>query len=61
MNSAMGPILKKILLKSVLVGPMNSARDPHKKTQTHMSAIFNAIQTYTYFTFKLIFWYYLWA
>ena len=27
------PVLKLILLDSVLVSPMNSARDPEKKTQ----------------------------
>ena len=41
------PILKKNLMKSVLAGLVNSAWDPLKKTQTHTSVVFSAIQTYT--------------
>ena len=41
------PVLKKILLKSILAGLVNSVQDPHKKTQTCPSVVFSAIQTYT--------------
>ena len=29
------------------MGPMNSAWDPHKRTQMHTFVVFGAIQTYT--------------
>ena len=58
-NSAWDPILKKNLLKFVLAGPITSAQDPHKKTQSRKSLVFSAIQTYTKcafaFSFLLLF------
>ena len=55
MNSAWDPILKKNLLKFILAGPITSAQDPHKKTQTRKSLVFNAIQTYTKYAFAFSF------
>ena len=37
-------VLKKNLLNSILVGPVNSTQDLRKKHQTQTSPIFNAIQ-----------------
>ena len=39
-------ILMKILLKKVLVSPLNSARDPLILTQTQLKMSFSSIQTY---------------
>lgn len=38
-------VLKKNLLKSVLMSPMNNAWDPHKKTLDAENFHFSAIQT----------------
>ena len=47
----------KILLKKVLVGPVNNARDPLSWTQTQLKPSFSSIQTHTkginYFTIFL--------
>ena len=50
MNSAWNPILIKILLKKVLVGPVNSAHEPFIQTQTQLNTTFINIQTEAKYT-----------
>ena len=45
------PVLKLFLLKKVLAGPVNCARDPHKKRRCASAFLFSAIQTCTKFDF----------
>ena len=43
----MGPSFKVVLLNSVFVGPMNSARDSQKNAKRKGKSVFSAIQTCT--------------